>query len=173
MRNYSLIFLYAITLISLNTDSFAESTKIITLKDGSVLNGKVIEFSNGIYTFETSNLGDINIAEADVLSISSPEAYGLSTQQTTINKESQKAQLKNQVQQMQGTILADQDIKSEIEKIAEDEEIKAMLSDPNLLKDVMSFDQEKIQQSDAVQKLMKNPKIQQLMIDIQQKMPAQ
>jgi len=173
MRNYSLIFIFAITLISLNTNSFAESTKIIKLKDGSVLNGKVIEFYDGVYTFETSNLGNIKIPEADVLSISSPEAYGISTQQTTTSKEAQKALLKNQVQQMQGSIMADQEIKADLQKLAEDDDIKAMLLDPNLLSDVMSFDQEKIQQSDAVQKLMKNPKIQQLMIDIQQKMSTQ
>ena len=62
---------------------------------------------------------------------------------------------------------------AEIEEIVQDEEVKAMLSDPKLMEDVSSFDPMKIQQNPNVQKLMDNPKIKDLMNKIQQKIPAQ
>jgi len=173
MKKYSLIFIFAITLFSLNTASYAEITKIITLKDGSILKGKVIELKDGIYTFETSNLGNINISKSDVLSIASPETLTTSSERINGVDDAQKAQLKRQVEQIQGTILADEEITTEIQKIVEDDEIRSMLSDPNLLNDMMSFDQNKIQQNESVQDLMNNPKIQNLMNKIQKKITAQ
>jgi hypothetical protein len=62
---------------------------------------------------------------------------------------------------------------TEVENLTNDEEIKALLSDPKLLEDALSFDQDKLQQNKTVQDLMKNPKMQDLMNKIQQQIPAQ
>jgi len=61
----------------------------------------------------------------------------------------------------------------ELQNIINDEEIQAMLSDPQLLNDVLSYDPEKIQQNDNAQGLMQNEKIQKLMDKIRQKIPAE
>ena len=169
MKKYSLILILILTLISLTTISFAQALKIITLKDGSVLKGKVVQLKNGIYTVETSNLGSINIPESNILSIASPEAVKI---QQAGGNTSQKALLKNQVQAIQGNILSDPGLMMEIQDILNDEEVKAMLSDPKLLDDVLSYDQEKIRKNDNVQNLLQNPKMQNLMNKIQQKIPA-
>jgi len=62
---------------------------------------------------------------------------------------------------------------TEIQDMIQDESIRAMLSDPKLLEDVTSFDQQKIKQNTNVQNLMNNPKIQELMNKIQQKIPTE
>ena len=61
----------------------------------------------------------------------------------------------------------------ELQTIVSDEEVRSLLSDPELLNDVLSYDPEKIQQNDNVQELMQNKKMQELMEKIYQKMPAQ
>jgi hypothetical protein len=165
MKKHSKLFILAIALLSCATICFAQTTKVITLKDGSSLKGKVLQLSNGTYTVETSNLGRLNIPESDVLSITPLENDGTSNQQ--------KTQMKNQVQAIQGSILSDPALMMELQDIVSDEEVQAMLSDPQLLNDVLSYDQQKIQENDNVQDLMQNEKIQNLMKKIYQKMPAE
>ena len=162
-----------IALLSVNTVSSAETMKVIKLKDGSVLKGNVLQLSDGVYTFETSNLGEVDIEESDILSITSSELSGSSSGGSITTSDVQKRELQKQVQQIKGTILADEEILTEIQNMVEDESIKTLLSDPQLLKDVMSFDQQKIEQNTNVQELMDNPKMQELMDKIQQKYSAE
>ena len=173
MKKYHSILILTIALLSVNTVSSAETMKIIKLKDGSVLNGNVLQLNDGVYTFETSNLGEVDIEESDILSITSSELSGSSSGSSTTTSDAQKRELQKQVQQMKGTILADEEVLKEIQIMSEDENIRALLSDPQLLKDVTSFDQQKIKQNKSVQDLMNNPKMQELMDKIQEKFPAQ
>jgi hypothetical protein len=115
----------------------------------------------------------VNINESDILSISSPEALNTQLKGSTATGSTPDAELKNQVQQIQGTILSDKGIMKEIESLLEDDSIKAMLSDPKLLEDVTSYDQQKIEQNTSVQDLMNNPKMQELMKKIEQKIPTE
>jgi len=165
--------IFTIALLSVSTVSYSGSMKIIKLKDGSVLKGKVLQLSDGVYTFETSNLGEVDIEESDILSITSSELSGPSSGGSITTSDMQKRELQKQVQQIKGTILADKEILTEIQNMVEDESIKTLLSDPKLLKDIMSFDQQKIEQNINVQELMDNPKMQELMEKIQQKYPTQ
>jgi len=170
MKKYCSVLILAMALFGMSTISYAEAIKVIKLKDGSTLKGKVLHLDNGIYTLETSNLGEINIDESDILSITSQE---LSEKPTTTSNSTQKAELQRQVQQIQGTILSDKEVMTEIQNLLEDDNIKAMLSDPKLLEDVTSFDQQRIEQNTSIQDLMNNPKMRNMMNKIQQKIPAQ
>ena len=168
MKNLITLLFIALLLFNITTLSYAQESKVITLKDGSILKGKVLELTDGIYTLETENLGNITILEANILSIAAPSAA------RPASEENNSTELKKQVEQMQGTIMADEELMMGIQGLTEDEEIKAILSDPNLITDVMSFDQDKIEQNTNIQNLMNNPKMQQLMNQVQQKVaPAQ
>jgi len=173
MKKYSYIHIIAIILLSLSSNSYAQASKIITLIDGSVLKGKVIQLQDNIYTIETTTLGQVDIPESNILSIASPEAANTQDQQSNENQNTQKAQLQKQAQQMQGNILSNPELMTDIQNIINDEEIQATLSDPKLLNDILSYDQEKIQQNENVQNLMQNPKMLNLMNKIHQKTPDQ
>jgi len=172
MKKYSLIYVFTLTFLSLSIVSYAQSIKVIKLKDGSVLKGKVLQLKDNVYTLETSNLGRVKIPESNILSISTLGAISSSSEQASGTSEAQKAELKKKAGQVQSAILADQGLMMEIQNLANDEEIKAMLSDPKLLNDAMSFDPNKIQQNKNVQELMKNPKMQNLINKIQQQIPV-
>jgi len=85
MKKYYSILILTIALLSISTVSYAETMKIIKLKDGSVLKGKVLQLSDGVYTLETSNLGEVDIEESDILSIISPELAQPSSEGSTTN----------------------------------------------------------------------------------------
>lgn len=172
MKKYYSILILSLVFFNVSTVAFPESIKIIKLKDGSTLKGEVLQLSNGVYTLQTSNLGEVKINESDILSITSPELLNSLPEKSTLAGDADKAELQKQVQQLQGTILSDKGIMTEIQNILEDENIKALLSDPKLLEDVTSFDQQKIEQNINIQSLMNNPKMKELMKKIQQKIPT-
>lgn len=172
MKNLTRIFLIVLYGLNFNPPAFAQEIKIIKLKDGSVINGKVLDLNSGVYTFETPNMGSVQIAETDVLSISSPSAHNIQQPNVQASGSSQNSLIQSQVNQLQGTILSDGNLMKEIENLSNDEEIQKIISDPQLMDAVMSFDKNKIEQNQSIQNLLNNPKIQDLIRQIEQKLPA-
>ncbi len=146
---------------------YAQPAKVITLKDGSVIKGNVLQLADGVYTLETGNLGKITVPEAEIVSIA---AESVPAAPDTGNTAS--ASLKGQVQEMQTSLLSDPEVMTEIQNIMQDPEIRGVLSDPAFMNAIMSYDPNQIQQNEKTQYLLKNPKFQSLMEKIQQKLPA-
>lgn len=147
--------------------AFAQSTKTITLKDGSVIKGAVTQLADGIYTLETSNLGKITVPEAEVVSITAEAAPAPQEGNTG------SASLKSQAQEIQTNLLSDPSIMAEIQNIMQDPEIRGVLSDPAFMQAIMSYNPDQIQQSEKTQYLLQNPKFQSLMEKIRKKLPNQ
>ena len=173
IKRHCFLLMVMFTLLRTTVTANAQTAKVITLKDGSIIKGKVVRLVNGIYTLETSNLGQINVPESTILSIVLPRVMNSQNQQAIGSTALQKEQLKNQVQQMQGSILSDPELMGDLQDMVKDKEIQAMLSDPKLLSAILSYDPEKLQNNQNVQRLMQNPKIQNLMNKVYQKMPTQ
>lgn len=147
--------------------AFAQSTKTITLKDGSVVKGNVLQLADGVYTLETDNLGKITVPEAEVVSITAEAAPAPQEDNTA------SASLKSQAQEIQTNLLSDPSIMAEIQNIMQDPEIRGVLSDPAFMRAIMSYNPDQIQQSEKTQYLLQNPKFQSLMEKIQKKLPSQ
>jgi hypothetical protein len=162
-----------LTITLVNTAFCASKVmKTIVLKGGSTLRGEVIQLKDGIYTLEIPELGRMNIPQSHIVSITSSGASDSPNSQTDNTAKRTKGQIKSQVNQIQGNILSDPDLMTEIQNIIKDEEIQTMLTDPQLLDDVLSYDPDLMQQNDNVQNLLQNKKMQQLMEKIQQKIDA-
>ena len=147
---------------------YAQSAKVITLKDGSVIKGNVLQLADGVYTLETGNLGKVNVAESEIVSIAvEPETVPSDT------GEAGNASLKSQAQEIQTNLLSDPSIMAEIQNIMQDPEIRGVLSDPAFMNAIMSYDPNQIQQNEKTQYLLQNPKFRSLMEKIQQKLPNQ
>lgn len=161
--------LLLLSLIILNSSPlWAQETKIITLTDGSTIKGQVIEFEDNIYTIETTHMGEIEVDDADIVSISNKPQLQNTSNETSPSTD--QAQIKNQVQQMQGQILSDPAMMSDIEELMKDDNIRALLSDPSFIKDVMSYDPEKIKNNANTDDLLNNPEIKALMEKMGQKL---
>src|SRR3989338_5329187 len=164
---FSTLFLI-IAAANLALCAHAQAAKVITLKDGSVIKGNVLQLTDGIYTLETDNLGKVNVAESEIVSIAAESTPAL---QATVDTAS--AALKGQAQEIQTNLLSDPSIMAEIQNIMQDPEIRGVLSDPAFMNAIMSYDPKQIQQGEKTQYLLQNPKFRSLMEKIRQKLPNQ
>lgn len=167
MKNFLFRLFLIITAANLALCAHAQSAKIITLKDGSVIKGNVLQLADGVYTLETGNLGKVTVAESEIISITAEPAP---VPPDTGNTGS--ASLKGQVQEMQTSLLSDPEVMTEIQNIMQDPEIRGVLSDPAFMNAIMSYDPNQIKQNEKTQYLLQNPKFQSLMEKIQKKLPA-
>ncbi len=147
---------------------YAQSAQVITLKDGSVIKGSVLQLTDGIYTLETGNLGKITVAESEIINITAEPSPAPTDMGDTAN-----ASLKGQVQQVQTNLLSDPEVMTDIQSIMQDPEIRGVLSDPAFMQAIMSYNPGQIQQNEKTQYLLQNPKFQSLMEKIRQKIPPQ
>lgn len=147
---------------------FAGTTKHITLKDGSVINGELVSFEGGIYTVQTENLGRLQLPEGNVVSVINEDAAPAMPPQAAVQQPSQagNAGFSGQVSAMQTQIMSNPQSMQTIQAMMEDPEIAAMMADPNFMKDlttaVSSNDPQSIASNSNVQKLMNNPHMQAL-----------
>jgi hypothetical protein len=153
--------------------SIAETTRLIQLQDGSTLKGTVIGLSDGVYTIKTAQLGTVTINESDVLAITQPGTQNSSSANPTPSPSAllgamNSEQFQNQVMSVQNQIMADPQKMAEIQQLMQDPEIMRLMSDPQFLNDVMTYDMETITNNPNVQRLMENPKIRQLLETMQQ-----
>ncbi|MBI5415739.1 MAG: hypothetical protein HZA29_02880 [Candidatus Omnitrophica bacterium] len=160
-------FFLIVAAMNLALCAHAQSAKTITLKDGSVIKGNVLQLADGVYTLETDNLGKVNVAESEIVSITAESAPA---PQDTGNVES--ASFKGQAQEIQTSLLSDPDVMTEIQSIMQDPEIRGVLSDPSFMNAIMSYDPNQIQQNEKTRYLLQNPKFRALMEKIRQKLPS-
>lgn len=176
MKNPFFIFVLTIICLNLASAGHAQNEKFITLTDGSVIKGKVIGLKDDMYTIEIlpdwkGEQGE-QVVEPLKIPASSVESI------TTVKPDEKPAPVqgtdfKDQASKMQDKIMGDAEIMEQMNQLAEHEEVQKLLSDPKLLSDVMSMDPDKIQNSEGVKQLMNNPEVQKLLLQIQQKYPAQ
>ncbi len=147
---------------------YAQSIRTITLKDGSTLKGQILQVQSGVYSIQTQYLGTVQIPESEILNIASQE-YAPPAPSSNIPASFSGESLKPQVDAMQQKILSDPEIISDIQNIAQDKKIMEMLQDPALLKDIQSYDANRIKGNQKIQELMQNQKMQNLLNKASQK----
>jgi len=125
----------------------------IALEDGSRINGKVLSMTGGSYQVQTESIGVVTIDKGKILSIS---------QGTTPATSSDSAMQMGQsaVQNLQTSIASDQGLMTSILQLQSDPDMQAVLSDPELMRAVQSFDLQTLQNHPKIRKLMNNSNVQ-------------
>ena len=178
-KSFLTFILFASLIIIFHSLSVADTLQTITLKDGTQLKGKLTSVKDGIYTIQTFNLGTLTVNENQIVSVSSQliadqaaTASQLVPAQSAQQPQFNKSELAVQAQLLQKQFLADPKIMQEIQNLMNDEEVKTILTDPEVMKAVMSYDPNTIAGNEKIKKLMENPKIKSLMNLIQQNFAA-
>lgn len=144
-------------LLILTSAAYAGETKTIALKDGSTIQGQVTRLEKGTYTIESPLLGKVEISEEKILGITTASSEKAATEQAQgVNIDTAQAQ-----------ILANPDAMKDIQAIAADPEVVALISDPAFMQIVQSKDPAAIQANPKTQQLMENPKIKALIQKLQ------
>lgn len=171
MKSFLLSFALTATLLINPLPTFAqEATKTITLMDGTKVKGKIVSFANGVYTVNTSNLGNLTIKDSDVVNISAAGAPEAAATNSTANSTSS---IQGQVNQMQNSLMSDPQMMEDVKNLLDNPEIMNMLSDKQFISDVMSYDPARIESNQKTKQLIENPEVQQLMEKIGQKYGTQ
>lgn len=178
----SVLFLLGVLFLSLNTPLLAQTSaqpqekplQIITLKDGTVLKGYLVGVVDDQYVIQTQHLGQVKIPVPELVSITTAAAAlpvcprrQFSGGSPLSGQMSGTAPL---IQKIQQDLLSDPELSSNMQELANDEEIVNLLLDPNLVNALMSMDPQAIQNNPNTQKLLQSPKMQEIIMKVQQRM---
>ncbi len=134
----------------------------IVLQDGSRIKGKVLSMSGSSYQVQTDSMGVLSINKSKIMSISQG---GQPTPDVTADAAMQAGQ--SAVQNLQTTLASDQGLMSSILQLQNDPDMQAVLSDPELMRAVQSFDLQTLQNHPKIKKLMRNSRVQNIQQRVQ------
>jgi hypothetical protein len=176
MKKFSLVLLMWVSFISL---ALAEpQTKVITLKDGSTVQGKIVGLDQGAYVVVTPTLGELRLNEGDVVSVVSPgdiqapqvsrgSMPPLPSQAASAASSESTPSAPANLQQAQTQIMGNPAMMADIQSLASDPEILAIVSDPAFMQAAQAKDMAAIQANPRTAQLMNNPKFKALMEKLQ------
>ncbi len=146
--------------------------QIITLKDNSVVRARVSESIAGFYIAQSPTLGDMKIPVSQVISIQNeattnplPRGEAGSPRNNSSNPaavqnsmgasptDALKSALASKVQGLVSTPAG----MAAIQQFSQNQDLKAILSDPNVMNAIQSGNYEALMKSPAIKKLMDNP----------------
>ncbi len=161
---FLIIFLCTLTL-----NARAAETKVITLQDGSTIKGDVIGMDQGVYTIHNPAMGDMRVPDQNVVSITAASAAvpAAQPQAAAGAAEASAITATPEFQSMQSKMMADPQVMGDIQQMAQDPEIMALLSDPSFISALRSGSAANLQSDPRVKKLSENPRVQALIEKLQ------
>lgn len=143
MRPLIISFLFLLGILLGNV--FAGELREIELKNGSVIYGEIISFSDGIFTLRSRTLGTVKIKESKIRAIRSKASVG---------------QTGDQIQALQQRMMSDKEIVDMILSLQDDPDVQRVLQDPEIMNAVNSGDTNALLSNPKFMKLLESPAIQ-------------
>jgi len=165
------IFLGVLVVLLLVPFVSAESRlRSITMKDGTKVQGAIVGIEDGKYIVESPALGKLQLNQNDVVSIIS--SSGKTVEASSIVGSSREEAVVD-IQSVQSKIMADPEIMADIQAIASDPEMVALVTDPDFMKAIQSRNMSAVKADPHTAQLMNNPRIKALIEKIQSQTLAQ
>ncbi|KJR41403.1 hypothetical protein MCHI_002698 [Candidatus Magnetoovum chiemensis] len=146
MLKKAVLIILLILLIAAHTAVSAEELRQFQLKDGTVLNGKIVSAKNGKITISTDSLGNITVNDKDIVNISLKNS---AKNNSTAKTNNTNANYNNKLDALKNQILTDDNIMNLINDLRKDPQVQDVLNDPEIVNAVNAGDWAS---------LMKNPK---------------
>lgn len=145
--------------------AFSASSNRIELTDGTVIVGKIISLSNGVYKVKTGSLGIISISESSVESIRKEggarprtERNNASSRQSA-RSQRQSSDFQSQRRNIQNRLMNDPGAMERIQSLQNDSSMQKILNDPKLMKAINQGDLETLSRNPDIRALMNNPTV--------------
>jgi hypothetical protein len=126
--------------------------EVITLTDGSTINGEVLSMNGGSYQIKTTSLGVISLNKSQVSSISA----GISAPREAPQASSNQSVA---VKSIQSAMTSDRGIMDSIRSLQNDPDMQAVLQDPEVMQAVQSFDLQSLANHPKIKRLMQNAEV--------------
>lgn len=180
MKKYCLIiiivgFLFAAAFVASAQLSQSSATnknnpiQIITLSDGTVIKGRIMNMEDNVFSVQTQHMGRLQISAEDIQKIENVQSplppKAVSPQQNTnLSLPSLSPSLSsNQILELKDQLLSDPNTLADIQALINDPEIMNALLNQDFIQAVYTMDPETIQNNPQTQQLLQNPKLQELM----------
>jgi len=147
-------------LFFLNFLSFALADKLnrIELNDGSVIIGEISNFYNGIYTIDSSGMGQLQIEESRIKQIS----FATNNQASAPKEPLPNNLSSDNINAMANKMMSDKDTMGMIASLQNDPQFQAIINDPNIINAVKSGDSASLINNQKFMQLKDNPTIQKI-----------
>jgi len=144
---------------ALSAPVLAAQLRQLRLADGSVISGEIESIHDGIYTVTSPSLGTITVKDSEIRSIETPSG---SPDQTDAMANAPSAASNPQVDAAQRRILGDDALMSLVSALENDPQLQDVLQDPAIMDAIRAGNLDALEQNAKVQRLMDNPKIQEI-----------
>jgi hypothetical protein len=126
------ISIFWLILLTLNIAVYCEQVRNkIELKDGSVINGQIVSYANGVYTINTDTLGEIKVEAAKISKI---ESINTPLTNTAVNSIAQTGNLtQSQMDSYKQALMNDPKNAAIIAELAADPQIQELAKDPQIV----------------------------------------
>jgi len=156
MRKY-LLFLFILLGLVFN-QALAKNNRI-ELTDGSVVNGKIISYTNGTYAIDSEGMGTLLINESKIKNI----GFDDSTENQPIAGAADDIQLPaGQAETLKNQIMSDPKAMESIAALKDDPQVQEVFNDPEIIAAIKAGDINALSKNEKFMSLTKNPKIQEL-----------
>ncbi len=159
----------AILILGMTLAISPAQAKVITLKDGSTINGEITSVGNGYYMVNTQGMGQIKVEDKNIVSIAAQAPAAGTTQMMGASGQQNPSSLAStpEYKSIQNKIVSSPDLMNDIQSLTEDPEIMSFLSDPAFLAAIQSGNMDTLKNNPRLVRLSQHPKIQALMNKIQ------
>lgn len=146
MKRFWIFVLAVVVFLATGIVGFAQENpeKVIKLKDGMILRGKVLFQDKETYKIESVILGVLSVKASDVVSVEDVAAVPIPAAQMDI---------------YQKKIVNDPAVMDSVKALAQDPEVVEMLSDPELKSAVLRQDLNYLQNNEKFRKFSDNPSV--------------
>ena len=148
--------------LALSPFCFAEE-QTITLRDGTIVKGEVLQMADGIYSVKSSSMGVTQIKAEQVASISAINSVPNNTLNNLVNPSAtppaSQGSVESQVNQLQTSIVSNPALMAEIQQLASDPDVIKLISNPAIMQAATTKDVNALKNNPAAQELMQNPKV--------------
>jgi hypothetical protein len=151
--------IYLLVLLSLiSSKAFAGANSKIELTDGSIINGKIVSYTNGVYAVDSQGAGTVIIKESMIKNIgfiNAPDTQTVTAPENNNLLSPQAEALKNQ-------IMSDPKMMDSIETLKDDPQVQEIINDPEIMNAIKAGDLNALSKNSKFMGLTKNPTIQKI-----------
>ena len=159
-KNNKWLLLWGFLLFSLMAQNgYAGEPSVVELKDGSIISGEVASFDGSTWVIRSASMGRLEIEASKVVSIRSQRSKnGQPATGASIGNQAAS----DQVQAMQQSIMANEQLMTMIMTLQNDPEVQAVLKDPDIMKAVNTNDISALLANPKFRRLMENARIKEI-----------
>lgn len=152
------IIIFCSILLALHAVAYCGQVNRILLFDGSIINGEIVAYENGIYVIRTANLGEIKVESAKVFRIDSISYPSVGTPATSATQS--KITTQSRIDSLRQELMSDPESAAIIMTLAADPEIQEMAKDPWIQDAVKSGDIQALMKNETFMDKVNNPSVQ-------------